>query len=135
MIKKIGSTTIILFSFLLFLADQNLCQEHEIYNQEKLYEDARQLATTLEAVHPDPYINGGGKIAFHRRFQKLLTSISHEGMTKKQFYDLLLPFVAAVGDSHTGVLPGNQGGAQGPGLPFKFQVVEKRLYVAAVQRK
>jgi len=135
MLKKISFIIIILFSFLLFESILITCQEQETYSQEKLYEDARQLAATLEAVHPDPYINGGGKIAFHRRFQKMLASINQEGLTKKQFHNLLLPFVAAIEDSHTGILPSQQEGSLGPGLPFKFQVVENKLYVAAVQKK
>ncbi|MFC2166154.1 S41 family peptidase [Acidobacteriota bacterium] len=135
MIKKISVIIITLCSFL--FSETNLIpfQDQEMYGQEQLYKDARQLAKTLEAVHPDPYINGGGKIAFHRRFQNLLASINKDGMTKVQFRALLLPFAAAIGDSHTGILPGEQERAQGPGLPLKFQVVENKLYIAAVQKK
>jgi hypothetical protein len=133
--RKTSLIIITLVSFIFADTELIVCQESEIYSQEKLREDARQLAETLEKVHPDPYINGGGKIAFHRRFQNVLNSIDNDGMTREQFRSLLLPFVAALGDSHTGILSGQQEGAQGHGLPFKFQVVEKMLYVAAVQKK
>jgi hypothetical protein len=49
------------------------------FSREPLIEDARQLAAILEATHPDPYTNGGGRSAFHRR---LLNGIPPEGMTK-----------------------------------------------------
>jgi len=45
------------------------------FSREQLIEDARQLAEVIESVHPDPYIRGGGRIAFHRRLQRLLEAI------------------------------------------------------------
>jgi len=39
---------------------------------EKLIEDARALASYIESIHPEPYGECGGKIAFHRRFQQIL---------------------------------------------------------------
>jgi hypothetical protein len=71
------------------------------FSREQLIEDARQLADTIERTHPDPYTRGGGKIAYHRRLQRLLNAIPKEGMTKNEFIRLLRPFVAAVRDSHT----------------------------------
>lgn len=79
-----------------------LCsQEEKNFAREELIEDARQLLETLESSHPDPYINGGGKIAFFRRYQEILHSIPQTGLTKSQFYKHLLPFVTSIGDSHT----------------------------------
>ena len=106
-----------------------------VFSQAELIGDARQLSAILEENHPDPYFRGGGKVAFHRRFQELLASIPADGMAVEAFIDLLLPFVAAVGDGHTTVwdweavqlsaaLPG--------GVPLRFEVVEQSLYVAAV---
>ena len=37
------------------------------FSRDALIEDARQLAHVIESTHPDPYIHGSGKIAFHRR--------------------------------------------------------------------
>ena len=54
-----------------------------VFSQEQLIEDAQQLAAIIENTHPDPYIRGGGKIAFHRRLQRLLEAIPKEGMLKE----------------------------------------------------
>jgi len=68
------------------------------FSRDELIEDARQLADAIESAHPDPYTRGGGRIAFHRRLQRLLNAIPEEGMTQDEFIRLLRPFVAAVGD-------------------------------------
>jgi uncharacterized membrane protein len=60
-----------------------------IYSQriskDSLIQDIRQLSDILETSHPDPYIRGGGKIAFHERLHKLMISIPDSGMTKSKF--------------------------------------------------
>ncbi len=94
-----------------------------------LIEDARQLQAAIESAHPDPYLSGGGKIAFHRRFQEMLAAIPAEGMTVKAFHRLLLPFVAAVGDGHTAVrLPQNNPPTP-TGFPLQFGIIEDSMYV------
>jgi len=99
--------------------------------QELLIEDTRQLVEILENSHPDPYLKGGGKIAFHRRFQEVLLQIPEEGLTLKEYYRLLLPLVGSVGDGHTFLLPPwpTQGDS---GLPFTFNIVDKNLYAEKV---
>ena len=105
------------------------------FTHDQLIDDARQLLGILEENHPDPYTHGGGRVAFHIRFQQMLAEIPEEGMTKEAFAKLLIPFVASVGDGHTDVwaaytldpdLPG--------GVPLRFEVVEQSLYVSAVVR-
>ena len=102
-------------------------------NHNSLVADVRQLADMIEQVHPDPYINGGGKIAFHRRLQSTLAKIPADGMTRVDFYRLLRPFVTAIGDAHTRVheaydfIPTQPGG-----IPLYFKVVDTNLYVFAV---
>jgi hypothetical protein len=101
------------------------------FTREALIEDAYQLRDAIEEAHPDPYLNGGGKIAFHRRFHDLLVRIPADGMTRDQFLSLLGPFVAAVGDSHTAVI--NAAGQSTPiNLPLRFKIVEEQLVVAGV---
>lgn len=110
-------------------------QEEKIFARTELVQDTRQLAQTLESAHPDPYIRGGGKIAFHRRFQDTLQAIPAEGMTLNEFYKLLLPLVAAVRDGHTAIVnPENQQNPE-PGLPIGFSIVEELLYVDGVYDK
>jgi len=103
------------------------------FSRDQLIEDARQLAEAIESAHPDPYINGGGKIAFHRRLQRLLNAIPAEGMTREEFIRLLRPFIAAVGDAHTELWSDYPVNADAPGgVPLRFGVVEESLYVAGV---
>jgi hypothetical protein len=102
-------------------------------SQPFLVEDVRQMASILEITHPDPYFHGGGKIAFHRRMQKLIQSIPEEGLTKTEFYHYLCPFLAAVGDGHTSLWQPFQLNYQSPGgIPLYFQAVEDLFYVASV---
>jgi hypothetical protein len=102
-------------------------------SHDSLVADVRQLSDLIEQVHPDPYINGGGKIAFHRRLQSTLARIPADGMTRADFYRLLRPFVTAIGDAHTWLdeaydfIPTQPGG-----IPLYFSVVDTNLYVLAV---
>ena len=101
------------------------------FTKDALIEDAYQLRDAIEETHPDPYINGGGKIAFHRRFHDLLEQIPADGMSRDEFLGLLGPFVAAVGDSHTAVI--NAPGTSTPvNLPLQLKIVEKQLVVVGV---
>ncbi|HUU47116.1 MAG TPA: S41 family peptidase [Acidobacteriota bacterium] len=107
-------------------------QTSETYSRDQLIRDARQLLETIELTHPDPYINGGGRIAFHQRFQEVLRAIPASGMTQAEFYHLLLPCVAAIGDSHTGIRMEGAGHEAGPGLPLGFRIIETDFIVGAV---
>ena len=103
------------------------------FSRAQLIEDARQLADILESAHPDPYIRGGGKIAFHRRLQHLLNAIPEGGMTRDEFVRLLRPFIAAVGDAHTDIWDDYRVNDDAPGgVPLRFDIVEQSLYVAGV---
>ena len=101
----------------------------------ELVEDARYLASVLEDVHPDPYVMGGGKVAFHRRLHDLIRKIPQEGMTKADFYFHIRPFMTAVGDAHTWLnSPEMTFWSMPGGVPLYFWVVERSLYVRAVFR-
>ncbi len=102
-------------------------------DHDSLVADVRQLAEMIESIHPDPYINDGGKVAFHRRLQSTLAGIPVDGMTNVDFYRLLRPFVTAIGDAHTQLsdayefIPDQPGG-----IPLYFRVVDTNFYVFAV---
>lgn len=102
-------------------------------DRKTLIEDVRQLAHILETSHPDPYIRGGGKIAFHRRLQQTLISIPEQGLNKKEFFRLVSPLVAAVEDGHTLLYAPYS--YRSYGVPLNFDIVEKFLYVSAVPGK
>ena len=53
---------LVFISFLLFHAVFASSQNEKIWTREELIEDARQLVRILETAHPDPYVNGGGKM-------------------------------------------------------------------------
>jgi hypothetical protein len=98
-----------------------------------LIADARQLSDTIESAHPDPYIRGGGMIAYHYRLHRLLEAIPAEGMTRDEFVRLLRPFIAAVGDAHTSIWDGYKVDDYLPGgVPLRFGIVEDTFYVAGV---
>jgi len=105
--------------------------------REALIRDVRELSDILESAHPDPYINGGGKVAYHRRLQALIRSMPDDGLDRADFHAALLPFIARVGDGHTVLLAGKaeRDESNPGGLPFAFEVVEDRLYVDAVARE
>jgi len=102
----------------------------QTFSHEQLIEDARQVSELIESAHPDPYILGGGKIAYHLRLQKLLNAIPVGGATRDEFARLLRPFLAGVGDSHTELWGSYEVDAYRPGgVPLRFNVVEKTIYV------
>jgi len=107
--------------------------ETQLLSREALIEDTRQLARTIESVHPDPYSHGGGKIAYQRHFQHALQAIPDSGMTKEEFNMLLEPFVASIGDAHTMVMRLYSGDPYSPkGIPLYFETSTSGLYVIAV---
>jgi hypothetical protein len=106
------------------------------FTQKELIRDTDELVEIIERTHPDPYTRGGGKIPFHRNYQRVLDSIPEEGLERDEFARLLRPFVASIRDGHTllenaysidRLYPG--------GVPLLFDVVEESLYVAGVAGK
>jgi hypothetical protein len=69
--------------------------------QAQAIHDIETLVGYLESTHPDPYINGGGKVAFKRRVDDLARSIPAGGITVRALGDYLDPFLASVKDGHT----------------------------------
>jgi hypothetical protein len=105
------------------------------FSRQQLMEDARELARIIEDTHPDPYAAGGGRIAFHRRLHQALNAIPDEGMTGDEFFRLMRPFVAGVGDAHTNFMRGYGVDPRRPdGVPLRFKVVEESLVVVGAER-
>ena len=96
--------------------------------------DIRTLSEVLESAHPDPYSAGGGKVAYHRRLQRLMRDIPESGLSTMQLHARLQPFIASLGDGHTS-LPfdsSTRSKTDPGGIPLYFEVVDQRLWVAAV---
>lgn len=127
--NRLKSPKIILFLILIlapvFLNAQNL-------DKQKIIEDLQQMRNIIEAVHTDPYYYGGGKIAFHRRFQNLLSSIPEQGMSINEFAQITQPFLAKIGDGHTYIIPPNWNTDFRLGLPLELKVIDKDIYVSGV---
>jgi hypothetical protein len=108
-----------------------MCSEIKIFSKKQLIDDTIQLCNILENSHPDPYINGGGKIAFQKRLYRIIKTIPDEGMEKDHFFSYLLPLIASIGDSHTSIdLPAEK--KIPSALPFKFKIVDEILYVSNI---
>ena len=123
----LGTSILLVPCMVLFMA------QYRNLDRGSLVEDVRQLADMIESTHPDPYINGGGKVAFHRRLQETLAAIPDDGMNRAEFYRLLRPFVTGVGDAHTWLRDAYDAGWRSPGgIPLYFGVVGTELYVLAV---
>jgi hypothetical protein len=104
-------------------------------SRDALIQDIRELSTVLENAHPDPYINGGGKLRYNRRLQKLIRDVPSSGMTEQEFFFYLQPFLAMIGDGHTSLVADKSSfDRQNPGgLPLFFEpTTEGDLYVKAV---
>lgn len=110
--------------------DTKKSDETGLFSKSQLIEDSRQLLSYLENIHPDPYLHSGGKVAFHRRFQDILQSIPAQGMAKDDFFRLLRPFVAAIGDGHTVLLKSRD--SEAGLMPLSFASVERCLFVDGV---
>jgi hypothetical protein len=106
------------------------------FTRQQLIEDARELARIIEDTHPDPYTGGGGRIAFHRRLHRVLNAIPDHGMSREEFYRLLRPFVAGVGDAHTNFTRGYGNDPRHPGgVPLRLKVVEESLVVTRIEQR
>jgi len=111
----------------------NLFAQDSLFSQEKLIQDTREIIRIIDTVHPDPYINGGGKIAFHRRFHNILKGIPIEGMSLNDFYKLLLPIVANIRDLHTFLIQPNLNNRSV--LPLEFKIIDNKLFIAGIYSK
>ena len=108
----------------------------QVYTRDELIEDTRYLVDVIEDAHLDPFLRCGGRIAFYRIVDDILSVIPAEGMTKEEFVRLLRPLVAALGDAHTQIWSTYRTSDYYPrGIPLRFSVVETSLYVTHVKRK
>jgi len=107
--------------------------QSRVFSRDELIEDVRQLAEILETTHPDPFLRGGGRVAFYLRLDAILNAIPDEGMTVDRFIRLLRPLVASVGDAHTAILSTYPvSDTYAGGVPLRFGVVETSLVVNGI---
>ncbi len=135
--RNINLYILLLTLALTMIAATTKGQDSVRITRDHLVEDVRQLAGIIEDAHPDPYIRGGGKIAFNRRLWQAIESIPEQGMTREEFYYLVRPIIASVGDAHTRIDdPYFSSGKYDPytpgGLPLYLDIIEESLYVMVV---
>jgi hypothetical protein len=105
----------------------------DTHDRATLAADAREFAATLEDAHPDPYAGHGGRVAFHRRLEELITGIPGDGESCSRFARRLRGFAARVRDGHTQVgVPDDEEDDVDGRLPLDCRVVGDALYVEAV---
>lgn len=71
--------------------------------QAQAVKDAKAFVELLELSHPDPYINMGGKVAFHREARDLIKGIPQEGLTVSNLEERLNGFLTGLKDGHSSV--------------------------------
>jgi hypothetical protein len=72
MFFKTRLVLIIGFIFTIVLFAQVELSDDQIFSRKEFIEDTKQLASMIESIHPQPYDEKGGKIAFHRRLHQTL---------------------------------------------------------------
>ena len=71
--------------------------------REQALKDTKTFLSLLEATHPVPYTNLGGKIAFKKKSEKLAKDLPAEGLSVPELRDRLGAFLAPLRDGHTRV--------------------------------
>ena len=69
--------------------------------QAQAVKDTKAFVQLLELSHPDPYINMGGKVEFHRKARELIKGVPAEGLTAAELGERLGAFMARLRDGHS----------------------------------
>lgn len=102
----------------------------ETFDREALAADARFLVEQVEAHHPEPYTGYDGRVALHKRLERLIDDLP-ERATLEEFYRDAAGLVANLADAHSRLHPPNDDGDDRR-LPLSFRVVGDGLYVDSV---
>jgi hypothetical protein len=99
---------------------------------EQAVRDTKTFLALLEATHPDPYTNLGGKIEFKKRSEELVHQLPQEGLSVPELTDRLSAFLAPLRDGHTR-LRGARSRWQDPTprLALQFEIVSDGLAVSS----
>ncbi len=112
-----------------FAVPQNVPQPLTRAQAEK---DTRTLLRLLEASHPDPYTNLGGKVAFARKAHQLVESIPSEGISASDLRSRLSAFLSGLRDGHTFLMGGDDRWRDPAAwLPVSFRVTSDGLFISS----
>jgi hypothetical protein len=100
--------------------------------QAQAVKDARAFVQLLELSHPDPYINMGGMVAFHRKARELIKGVPAEGLTASELGERLGAFMAGLRDGHSRVYSSGVGRWRDPliWLLVDIEVSSDGLFIA-----
>lgn len=94
--------------------------------------DTKAFISFLEATHPDPYTNLGGKVAFKKNAEKLIHDLPPDGLSVPDLTERMGEFLAALRDGHTRVR-GSRSNWEDPTprLAVQFGIVSDGLVITA----
>ena len=97
--------------------------------------DFRYFIHQLEATHPDPYTNYGGKAFFHRAAHETLWSLKDDSVTtREELCWRIRAFLAPLRDGHTQIhYPETQGSFLL--IPIRFKAVGDGLFVRRLPKE
>jgi hypothetical protein len=97
--------------------------------------DFRYFIHQLEATHPDPYTNYGGKAFFHRAAHETLWSLKDDSVTTcEELCWRIRAFLAPLRDGHTQIhYPETQGSFSL--VPIRFKAVSDGLFVRRLPKE
>jgi hypothetical protein len=84
--------------------------------QAQAVKDAKAFVELLELSHPDPYINMGGKVAFHRKARDLIKGIPPEGLAASELGERFGGFLTGLRDGHSLVYSAARGKWRDPSI-------------------
>lgn len=116
------------FLLLLVLLEAVTFASAQIPN-DSIVADFRYFIHQLEATHPDPYTNYGGKAFFHRAAHETLWNLKDDSVTtREELCWRIRAFLAPLRDGHTQIhYPETQGSFSL--VPIRFKAVGDGLFV------
>ena len=105
---------------------------HPKMTQTQAAKDVKAFIQLLELSHPDPYINMGGMVEFHRKARALINGVPPEGLTSSELGERLGVFLSGLKDGHSLLYGAARGKWMDPAiwLLVKIEVSSDGLFVS-----
>lgn len=84
--------------------------------QAQATKDVKAFIQLLELSHPDPYINMGGMVEFHRKARDLINGLPAEGLTASELGQRLSVFLTGLRDGHAMIYSAARGKWMDPAI-------------------
>ncbi len=122
----------LVFVFFLAILPAGAADKTPRLTHEQAVTDAKAFVQFLEATHPDPYTNLGGKVAFERKAQELTGNLPADGLSVPELADALGRFIAPLRDGHTSVRSARERWSDpSPRLAVLFRIASDGLLISA----